>query len=181
MTGTVLGVVGDVPSECSGIMPWECWLDAALTRRYSLKTTNNSARMIKNTAAAPMPIPALAPALRLGFDGGGGVDEEDVDEDDAVAVVGCNDAVDVEVAEAVDVLAVVAGSVWPCCRMRKAGLENWSVCKGKISVPVRTNLRQNRSSMSIWVSLTVIVHGKVPGSVMLMFAATRRAYESVGS
>lgn len=44
-----------------------------------------------------------------------------------------------------------------------------------MSVPVRVNRSTKRLSISMRVSLTVIVHGRVPGSVMLMLDAIRTA------
>jgi len=157
-----------------------------LTRRYNLMTQNDRPSMITNTAATPTAIPALAPALRPGRGGsiaGWGVAE--MDGEDEVVLKGFVAAADVaptlELRTLAGLEAVVADSVCPRFRIRNAGLGNWSAWSGKISVPVRTNLRQKRSSISICVSVTVIVQGSVPGSVMLMFEATRRAYEAVGS
>ncbi len=151
-----------------------------MTRRYNLKTQNNRPSMISNTAAMPTPSPALAPALRPGRGGsiaGWGVAEMD-GKDEVVLkrfVAAADVAPTLELRTLAGSEAVVADSVCPRFRIRNAGLGNWSAWNGKISVPVRTNRRQKRSSLSICVSSTVIVQGRVPGSVILMFEATRRA------
>lgn len=77
-------------------------------------TQNSKARMIKNTAVTPIAIPALAPALRVGCDGGGGpVEEEGTDAEEEVGVMVCvvGEAELATVEEDVDGPSVVAGSV----------------------------------------------------------------------